>query len=89
MISSLITKNVKVNGRRTSVRLEPQLWRALEDIASFEEKRIDEICNQVNARRMNKGGFTSALRVHIISYFRDRVYQTGYAKSDMQHASGL
>jgi len=32
----LVTRNVMINGRRTSVRLEPAMWEALGDIARRE-----------------------------------------------------
>ena len=64
--SSLITRNVVVSGRRTSVRLEPQLWRALERISGIRGRSINDICTQVERDRASAGGFTSALRVFII-----------------------
>lgn len=68
MNSSLVTRNVRIGDRRTSVRLEPELWHALEDIASQEACDINAICTRVAAQRRPVGGFTSALRVFIVSY---------------------
>ncbi|MBX2855453.1 MAG: ribbon-helix-helix domain-containing protein [Rhodobacteraceae bacterium] len=67
--TSLITRNVRIGPKRTSVRLEPELWRALEDIAQRENCDINEICKRVSDNRTEKGGFTSALRVHIVNYW--------------------
>lgn len=69
MKSSLVTRNIRIDQRRTSVRLEPQLWRALETIAEFEQRDINDICTTVAAERGPDGGFTSALRVYIVEYF--------------------
>ncbi|MEO1329580.1 MAG: ribbon-helix-helix domain-containing protein [Pseudomonadota bacterium] len=69
MRSSLVTRNVRIHDRRTSVRLEPQLWRALETIAEIERVDINEICSRVEETRGPDGGFTSALRVYIVEYF--------------------
>ncbi len=71
MKSSLITRNVRIRERRTSVRLEPQLWRALEVIAQRERVDINTICTRVAEQPRIGGGFTSALRVYIISYFAE------------------
>lgn len=69
MRSSLVTRNVRIHDRRTSVRLEPQLWRALETIAELEAVDLNEICSRVEDSRGPDGGFTSALRVYIVEYF--------------------
>ena len=67
--TSLVTRNVRIGPKRTSVRLEPELWRALEEIAQRENCDINEICKHVSENRTDKGGFTSALRVHIVNYW--------------------
>lgn len=43
--STLVSRNVTVLGRRTSVRLEPEMWAALRDIAAREKCRIHDICS--------------------------------------------
>ncbi|MEC8847027.1 MAG: ribbon-helix-helix domain-containing protein, partial [Pseudomonadota bacterium] len=43
-VTSLISRNIYVNGHRTSMRLEPEVWRALEDIAGFESQAINALC---------------------------------------------
>lgn len=64
--SSLITRNVVVDGRRTSVRLEPELWQALDRISRSRGVSVNDICSHVSQTRGAAGGFTSALRVYII-----------------------
>ena len=71
MKSSLVTRNVRIHERRTSVRLEPQLWRALEVIAQRERVDTNTICTRVAEQPRGGGGFTSALRVYIIRYFAE------------------
>jgi predicted DNA-binding ribbon-helix-helix protein len=60
---------VNVGGRRTSVRLEPDLWEALRDIAAREQRSLHEICTDIDRTR---GGtrLTSAMRIYIVNYFR-------------------
>jgi predicted DNA-binding ribbon-helix-helix protein len=60
---------VTVDGRRTSVRLEPALWDAFDEICRRERKSARTICSEIG-RRQREGGFTSALRVYILDYFR-------------------
>lgn len=69
MQTSLVTRNVRIGAKRTSVRLEPELWKALERIAAEENTDINEICTRVAATKGVIGGFTSALRVYIVCYW--------------------
>ncbi|WP_193183902.1 ribbon-helix-helix domain-containing protein [Nisaea sediminum] len=68
-MSTLISKNVLVDGRRTSMRLEPAMWDALGQIAARENLTVHQICGIVNRHRMNTS-LTSAIRVFILGYFR-------------------
>ncbi len=68
-MSTLVNKNVMVDGRRTSMRLEPEMWQALQDICRLENIKIGRICTMVNKRK-GESSLTSAMRVFIISYFR-------------------
>lgn len=64
----LINRNITVGQLRTSVRLEPEFWDALADIASRERVSIDRICTLVDAHTGDLGR-TAAIRVFIASYF--------------------
>ncbi len=49
MASSLVSRNVRVVGRRTSVRLEPVMWQALADISAREEISVFDFCSRASA----------------------------------------
>lgn len=63
-------RNVVVNGRRTSVRMEPAMWDALAEICAREGRTLNEICSMVDKRR-GEMGLTAALRVFAICFFRE------------------
>jgi predicted DNA-binding ribbon-helix-helix protein len=63
--------NVVVNGHRTSIRLEPEMWSALSEIALSEGIRVNEMVSQV-ASKSRTGSLTSAVRVFIMAYFRSK-----------------
>lgn len=65
-----VCRNVTVSGRRTSVRMEPLLWDSLSDIMRREQRTIHEIATLVDRRR-GDSSLTAALRVFILSYFRE------------------
>ncbi|MEP4379120.1 MAG: ribbon-helix-helix domain-containing protein [Alphaproteobacteria bacterium] len=66
----LVNRNITVGSLRTSVRLEPQFWEALSDIAAREQMAVDRLCTVIDA---NAGelGRTAAIRVFIASYFAE------------------
>jgi predicted DNA-binding ribbon-helix-helix protein len=72
--SILESRNVTVGNKRTSMRLEPQMWESLEKIARTEGVTINSLCTQIDLRRGGVG-LTSATRVFIISYYRHLVRQ--------------
>ena len=67
--SGLVNHNIVIDGRRTSVRLEPQMWDALNEIAWREGRKVHDICSEVDADRV-QSTFSASLRVYILSYFR-------------------
>ena len=67
--SGLVNHNIVVDGRRTSVRLEPQMWDALNEIARRESRNLHDICTEVDADRVQTT-FAASLRVYILTYFR-------------------
>lgn len=63
--------NVKVNGKRTSLRMEPQIWDALREVARREDITDDEICSRVAVvPNPSSSSLTGAVRVCLLLYFR-------------------
>ncbi len=63
------SRNIVVNGHRTSMRLEPAFWQALEEICEREKRTVNQICNEVSRTR-GHASLTAAMRVFVITYFR-------------------
>ena len=66
----LITRNIRVNKKRTSVRLEPEMWQALDEICSKEECTIHDIADLVSLKKRETTSLTSGLRIFIMLYYR-------------------
>ena len=66
----LVSKNVRIRNRRTSVRLEPEMWDALQEVAGLERCSIHDLCSAVEDLRAEDASFTGALRVFLMEYFR-------------------
>jgi predicted DNA-binding ribbon-helix-helix protein len=69
-ISSLHLGVVRVNGRRTSMRLEPEIWSAIGDIACREGFTRSELLDFIECRRPGTP-LTSAVRVFVAVYYRE------------------
>ena len=61
MPSSLVSRNVRVVGRRTSVRLEPVMWQAMADISAREGITIFDFCSRARAAR-HGSNLTASIR---------------------------
>lgn len=74
--TTLKTRNVTVRGHRTSIRLEPAMWQAFDEIAAAEGRSIHELCGTVAGAR-DASTLTAAIRVFIVLYYRDLAAQAG------------
>ena len=74
-------RNIRIGGRRTSVKLEPEMWDALAEICTLTKKNLNQICTEVHrashASNSNEpddtpgsANFTSELRVFILDFYR-------------------
>ena len=75
--SRLVNRNVTALRGRTSMRLEPELWEALEEICRREKLTLGELVKRVEQFE-HPGGRTSAVRVYVLGYFRDAVNEDGH-----------
>jgi predicted DNA-binding ribbon-helix-helix protein len=67
--SRLVNRNVTASRGRTSMRLEPELWEALEEICQREDVTLADLVKRIE-HTGHPGGRTSAVRVHVLNYFR-------------------
>jgi predicted DNA-binding ribbon-helix-helix protein len=83
--SRLVNRNVVAARGRTSMRLEPELWDALQEICRRERMAMGELVRRVEERG-HAGGRTSAVRVFILCYFRDAATEGGHTAAG--HGTG-
>ena len=74
----LVNRNVMADSGRTSMRLEPELWAALEEICQREGRDVHALIRSVDSERAH-GGRTSAVRVFVLQYFRAAATEAGHA----------
>ena len=80
--SSLVIHNVVVAGRRTSVRLEPVMWEALQEIVRQQETNINQLVTEIDRR--NSSSLTAAIRVYIVDFYRAAAAAQGERAADLR-----
>jgi predicted DNA-binding ribbon-helix-helix protein len=75
--SSLVPRNVVVEGRRTSIRLEQAMWDAFNEILEREAVSASDLVTAVERTR-DASTLTAAIRVYIMEYFRLAATEAGH-----------
>ena len=78
METRLINRNITATRGRSSMRLEPEIWAALQEICQREQMGIADLVQSVEAK-LPVGGRTSAVRVFAFEYFRAAATEAGHA----------
>jgi len=78
--STLVSRNITVFGKRTSIRLEPEMWSSLKEIADREGCSIHDVCTLVGMRKKENTSLTAAIRVFIVLYFRAGCTEEGHRR---------
>jgi predicted DNA-binding ribbon-helix-helix protein len=76
--STLVNRNVYIRSRRTSLRLEPAMWDALEEICGREGVTDHELCTEIDGLDI-ASSLTASVRVYIVTYFRGAATEKGHA----------
>ena len=64
-------RNVRIHGRRTSMRLETPFWAVLEEIARTLEVPVETLCERI-ADTGHRGNLSSAIRVFALAWSRKK-----------------
>ena len=57
-----------INGKRTSISLEPLVWDILHDVAEGQDCSVHELCSFIDSRKEEGANLSSAIRVFLLSY---------------------
>lgn len=84
--STLISHNVMIDGRRTSVRLEKEMWMALKQIARREDCSVHMLCTAIAQRKRPATSLTAAIRVFVMAYYQAAATDEGHQRAG--HGAG-
>jgi predicted DNA-binding ribbon-helix-helix protein len=71
-----VKRSFAIKGHRTSVSMEAQFWTALHEAAALEATTPTQLVARIDAQR-GTGGLSSAVRVYLLEYFRQRGANSG------------
>ena len=66
-----VKHSLTLRGHRTSVSLEEEFWHAFREIAARQGKPINALAAEIDAARGLNCGLASAIRVFVLSNYRD------------------
>lgn len=69
-------RNIRVRGRRTSLRLESPMWDALEEVCLREGVGMDRLISCIRAT--SEGNLASAVRTFLVAYYRAAATEQGH-----------
>ena len=67
-------RNVLINGRRTSVRLESLMWDSLREIARDRDMTVHQLATEI-AENQDENSLTAAIRMYIVQYYKSLLGQ--------------
>jgi predicted DNA-binding ribbon-helix-helix protein len=68
----LINRSLRIEGRRTTCRLDAVTWSALRDAAQRERISINELCSEIASAKPETLNLTVAIRSWLLGYFHRR-----------------
>lgn len=85
--SSLVSKNIMIFGRRTSARLEPEMWKALKDISRREKCSVHELVSIISLCKRETSSLTSSIRVFTMLYYKAATTEEGHKNAQHGNAN--
>ena len=79
--TALLSRNITINRKRTSIRLEGQMWVALKEIAEREKCTIHDICSVIAFQKSSNITLTAAIRIFIMLYYKTAATEEGHRRA--------
>lgn len=79
--TSLAGHTIVVDGHRTSVRIEPQIWIALRRIAHERRMTLNNLISEIDRTRTGPG-LSAAIRTYVVLYLSDLVWHSGAVRAN-------
>ena len=77
-MSRPLKRSFSIKGHRTSISLEAAFWDALRDAAAEQKLTLAGLVAQIDDKRGDNGGLSTAVRIWVLDYFRRRAELNSY-----------
>ena len=77
-MSRPLKRSFSIKGHRTSISLEAPFWNALRDAAAEQKLTLAGLVAQIDDKRGDNGGLSTAVRIWVLDYFRRRAELNSY-----------
>ena len=81
-MSNLVSRNAYVGTRRTSFRMESFIWDSIREICLDLDLTLPQWLLQINDRKEPDQTLSSAVRVAVVAYYRDKAVALQAATSE-------
>jgi len=71
-VSRPVKRSLTLNGHRTSVSLEEEFWRAFRSLAAAQDRPINALAAEIDARRGAETGLATAIRLYVLESLRQK-----------------
>jgi predicted DNA-binding ribbon-helix-helix protein len=87
MKSSVVKHSVSLAGRRTSVSLENEFWKALKEIARQRKMSLSALIREIQANQQY-GNLCSAIRLFVLGVYRAQIENISHAEAERELGLG-
>ncbi len=77
-MSRPLKRSFSIKGHRTSISLEAPFWDALREAAAEQKLTLAGLVAQIDDKRGDDGGLSTAVRIWVLDYFRRRAELNSY-----------
>lgn len=71
-MSRPVKRSLTLNGHRTSVSLEEEFWRTFRSLAAQQDRPINALAAEIDARRSPDTGLATAIRLFVLETLRQK-----------------
>jgi predicted DNA-binding ribbon-helix-helix protein len=86
MKSPVVKRSIVVAGHKTSVSLEQAFWNGMKEISALRNITLSELVGEIDGNRQ-RGNLSSAIRLFVLDYFKNRAVAAAAPADANQHAS--
>jgi predicted DNA-binding ribbon-helix-helix protein len=87
MKSSVVKHSVSLAGRRTSVSLENEFWKALKEIARQRKMSLSALIREIQANQQY-GNLCSAIRLFVFGVYRAQIENISHVEAERELGLG-